>query len=157
MQPIRFACSTVIPATAPEICAAVADVSRWPEFKGYGPLPGIAQAEYEVRTPAMVGSRVRVRNTDGSSHREEIYQWQPEEQISLKLYDFSPPLDRLATHFLEEWYFTRQTNGTQVVRSFQLFPRQPLARPLVWLIARLFKRAIARQLAELAVGTPREA
>lgn len=152
MQPIRFECQALIPATSAEICAAVADVSRWREFTGYGPLPGIAQAEYEQRTPNMVGSRVRVRNTDGSSHREEIYAWNPERQIGLKLYDFTAPVNRVASHFLEEWHFTSQANGTQVTRSFQLFPKQPLTWPLLWLISLLFRRAIVRQLAEMATG-----
>jgi hypothetical protein len=72
MHPITFQRSTTILKPATGICSEMADVTRWNEFRGYGFLPGIASAEYEVRTADMVGSCVRVRNTDGSEHIEEI-------------------------------------------------------------------------------------
>lgn len=150
MRPIRFACSQRIAQSAPAICAEIADVARWREFKGYGLLPGIADAVYEQRTETMIGSRVRVRNTDGSGHVEEFYAWEPTKQVAMKFDDFTPPLHYLATHFTEEWYFEPQTGGTLVTRKFQLFPKHAAARPVLWLISLVFRRAIARHLAEMA-------
>ena len=91
MRPIRFACSQLIAQSVPAICAAIADVARWREFKGYGLLPGIADATYEQRTDNMIGSRVRVRNTDGSGHVEEFYAWEPTQQVAMKFDRFTPP------------------------------------------------------------------
>ena len=154
MRPIEFECTTIILGTPAQIAANIADVERWSEFKGYGFLPGIAKAEYEQRTADMVGSRLRVLNTDGSRHREEFCEWNPGvnpgQKIIIKLHDFSPPVNRLATHFIEEWNFAASDHATLVRRSFQLFPKQPITRPFLWLISLVFKRAIARHLAEMA-------
>ena len=73
---------------------AIADVSQWPTFQGYGPIPGIAEAVYEHRTDEMVDSRIRCTNTNGSTHTEVIYEWEPGERIVMVLQDFSPPLSR---------------------------------------------------------------
>ena len=97
----------------------------------------------------MIGSRIRVRNTDGSGHVEEIYQWNPEKKVAMRFDGFTPPLNRLATHFIEEWNFEDANNGTLVRRKFQLFATQPVMRPVLWLISLLFKRAIARHLATM--------
>jgi hypothetical protein len=67
----------------------------------------------------------------------------------MRLHHFSPPLDRLAAYFVEEWNFEDTNNGTLVRRSFQLFAKQPVTRPLLWLVSFLFKRAIARHLMQM--------
>lgn len=150
MQPIRFECHAQIRATPAEIAAAIADLSRWPEFTGYGPLPGIAKAEYERRTEPMTGSRIRVTNKDGSSHVEEILAWDHDGGIRMKLHEFTPPLSRLASHFVEEWRFRPENGATGVVRRFELHPRGSASRPLLRLISLLFRRAIDRHMAQLA-------
>jgi hypothetical protein len=138
-----------MPQSAETIAANIADVSRWSEFKGYKILPGIASAVYEKRTDDMVGSRLRVRNTDGSTHVEEIVIWDLPDQIVMRIGDFSPPLNRLASHFIEEWRFSAEDNVTMTTRSFQLYPKNVLTRPLLRLIGWFFKRAIAVHLAEM--------
>ena len=83
----------------------ILDVTNWMDFKGFGFLPGIKLAEFEVKTPDIVGSRIRVTNTDGSSHVEEIVEWQSDRRLKLHMNEFSPPLARLATSFEETWSF----------------------------------------------------
>jgi hypothetical protein len=153
MKPITFQCSKAIPRSALEICSEIADVSRWSEFGGYGILPGIENAEYEKRTDNMVGSRIRVRNTDGSGHVEEISVWIPGKEVAMKLHEFTPPLSHLATYFTEEWILKAGNDATHVTRKFQMYPKRFMTRPFVWLISLLFRRAIARHLAEMAAMT----
>lgn len=150
MQPITFERSNVIPSSPVEICRAIADVDRWSEFSGYAFLPGIASAVYVARSVDMVGSRIRVRNTDGSEHVEEVLEWRDGEKVVMKLHDFTPPLSHLATHFLEEWGFSAQNGSTLVTRRLQMYPRYFWTRPLLWLISLLFRQAIARNLEEMA-------
>ena len=76
MNPVCFPCETTLPLRPNEIAEQVLDITNWPDFEGYGPLPGNTSAEFEVRTPEFVGSRIRVENTDGSSHVEEIVEWE---------------------------------------------------------------------------------
>ena len=88
-------------------------------------------------------------NTDGSSHVEEIVEWEPDRRLRLDLKEFSPPLALLATGFTEAWAFERLGDGTRVRRSFELHARSALARPVLWLISFLLKRAIAEHLRQL--------
>jgi len=127
----------------------ILDPTKWPDFHGYGPIPGIKVAEFDVQTPNIVGTRIRVMNLDGSNHVEEIVEWQPDHRIQLEMKEFSPPLSRLATGFEETWEFTRTSNGTHVVRSFRLCPKSLLGRLALRVISFFLKRAIARHLREM--------
>jgi hypothetical protein len=149
MKPITFSCTETLPLAPEEIAGQILDLANWSGFTGYGPLPGIKQAEFEVRTPAVVGTRIKVTNTDGSSHVEEVVEWETDRHLRLDMKDFSPPLSRLATGFEEVWEFERVGDRTRVVRSFKLHPKSPLARPVLWLISFLLKRAVARHLRQM--------
>jgi hypothetical protein len=48
MKPITFTCEATLPQKPEEIASQILDLSRWPEFNGYGPLPGIREAEFET-------------------------------------------------------------------------------------------------------------
>jgi Polyketide cyclase / dehydrase and lipid transport len=158
MKPITFSCEETLTLAPEDIARQILDVTKWPDFHGYGPLPGIKVAEFEVRTPEIVGSRIRVTNTDGSKHVEEIVEWQPNHRLRLHMKDFSAPLSRMATGIEETWGFERVGNETKVTRSFQMHAKSVLARPLLWVISVLLKKAIARHLREMRtsgeVGRP---
>lgn len=149
MKPITFACHETLPLAPEEIAEQILDLTKWPEFRGWGPLPGIKSAEFETRTPNVVGSRIRVSNLDGSSHVEEIVEWQPDRRLRLQMEEFSKPLSRLATGFVETWEFERVGHETKTVRSFELNSKSMLTKPALWLISFFLKRAIARHLREI--------
>jgi len=146
MKPITFSCEETLNVAAGVIAEQVLDVSKWTDFKGYLVLPGIKVAEFEIKTPAIVGSRIRVINTDGSTHVEEIVDWQPDQRIEMHMKEFSAPLSRLATGIEETWDFKRIDDATRVTRSFKMHPKSALARPVLWLISIILKKAIARHL-----------
>jgi hypothetical protein len=149
MKPITFTCEATLPQKPEEIASQILDLSRWPDFNGYGPLPGIKQAEFETKTAEIVGTRIRVTNRDGSTHVEEIVEWQPTRRMRLHMSKFSPPVSRLATAFDETWQFEPDGDRTHVVRSFEMHPKSAMTRPLLWLISFLLKRAIARHLEQM--------
>src|SRR3954468_21769546 len=103
MRPIRVSCSDTLGLAPADIARRILDLANWTDFTGFAVLPGIRAAEYEVRMPGVVGSRIRVTNTDGSSHVEEVVDWRPDHQLRLHMKEFSPPLSRLATRFEESW------------------------------------------------------
>jgi hypothetical protein len=149
MKPITFSCSEVLDVSADEVVHQILGLGNWSDFKGFGLLPGIKVAEFEVRTPEIVGSRIKVTNTDGSSHVEEIVEWQPDCRLTLHMTEFSFPLARFAAGFEEMWHFDRIGNGTRVIRSFKLYAKSAFTRPLLWVISVFLKKAIARHLAQM--------
>src|SRR5262249_3882693 len=114
MKPITFTCEATLSLAPEAIAGQILDLDRWKGFQGYGVLTGIREAAFEVRTPDVLGTRVRVTNTDGSSHVEEIVEWQPDRRLRLLMHEFSPPLSRLATRFEETWEFQRRDDATHV-------------------------------------------
>src|SRR5260370_30150866 len=149
MKPITFTCEETLPLAPEAIARQLLDLSKWPDFHGYWPIPGIKDAEFEVQTPGIVGSRIRVTNRDGSSHVEEIVEWEPNHRLGLEMKEFSAPLSRLATRFEEMWEFQRTGNDTHITRSFRLHAKSILARLLLWMISFFLKRAIVRHLREM--------
>jgi hypothetical protein len=149
MKPITFTCEETLSLAPEDIARQIIDLTKWPAFHGYGPIPGIKVAELDVQTPGIVGSRIRVTNLDGSSHVEEIVEWQPDQRIRLQMKEFSPPLSRLATGFEETWEFKGTGNETHVTRSFRLHAKSASARLLLWVISFFLKRAIAQHLREM--------
>ena len=152
MKPITFSCFERLPLAPEEIAGQILDLANWPGFTGYGPLPGIESAVFEARPPTVIGTRIKVTNTDGSSHVEEIVEWEPERRLRLDMKAFSPPLSRLATGFVEIWEFERLGDGTGVTRSIEMHPKSFPARPVLMLISFLLKRAVARHLRQMREG-----
>jgi hypothetical protein len=144
-----FVCQKRLSATPEEIAQSILDVARWPEFNGFGPIPGIQHAEFEHRTEAVVGSRIRVVNRDGSTHVEEIILWDPPRRLWIKLHQFSPPVSRLATSFDEMWDFQPSKNATLVTRIFALHPKAWWAWLPLKIVAYFLRRAIDRHLIQI--------
>jgi Polyketide cyclase / dehydrase and lipid transport len=149
MNPITFTCEETLPLAPEDIARQILDLTKWPNFHGYGPIPGIKVAEFDVQTPGIVGSRIRVTNRDGSSHIEEIFEWQPNHRLRLYMKEFSPPLSRLATGFEETWEIKRMDPGTHVTRCFRLYAKSVLAWLPLRVISFFLRRAIARHLREM--------
>ena len=146
MPPICFVVEAVLPLPPREIAGQMLDAANWTSFQGYGVLPGIREAVFEVVPPEVVGTRVRVTNTDGSRHVETIIEWRPDERVKLVMSEFRPPLSLLATQIVETWDFAVRPDATHVRRTFELHPRSVLARPALWLISLLLRRAVGRHL-----------
>lgn len=153
MKPISFICTRFIPKPAAEICSEILDTNRWEEFKGYGMLPGIKNATFEIKTNNIIGSRIKVTNTDGSTHTEEIYKWIPGKEIGMKIFQFSAPLNKISSHFTEEWNFETVDTGTFTSRTFHLFPQNNLSYIALWFISFFFKRAISKHLDEMSANS----
>lgn len=147
---IQFQCHGRLSQSPDEITDQILDLALWPQFGGAWPIPGIATAEFETRTPEVVGTRIRVVNRDRSSHVEEIVAWQPGRHVQLRMAHFSPPLCWIASHFLETWHLERDGVETRVTRSFALHPQQAWGVPILWTISFLLRRAIRQHLRLMA-------
>ena len=154
-RPVCFELRVALAHTPEQIGAAILDTDQWPMFTGWGPLPGIRRAEFDRRTDEIVGTRIRVTNTDGSRHAETITEWDLPRSIALTLDEFSAPLRWLATQFEERWEFEAGSRETQALRRFAMHPRWRLARPALWCIRPMLRAAVRRHMATLAGDTTR--
>lgn len=141
MKPIEIQILGLVPKSPQEICAEFLKLERWSDFTGYSILPGIQSARFETQVPGWVGSRIRVQNTDGTSHLEEIIEWDVERRIALKFQDFTPPLRNLAAHFIETWEFRTSPAGTEIIRRMSMHSKNWLGWLMLLPISRLMKKA----------------
>jgi hypothetical protein len=51
VKPITLSCSADLDIAPKRVAEQILDLDLWPGFEGYGLLPGIRTAEFEVRTP----------------------------------------------------------------------------------------------------------
>jgi hypothetical protein len=143
-RPLQITCTLTTPLSPQEIADIILDTTKWPLFTGYGILPGIRSAEYIVKTPEILGSRIAVINTDNSTHIEEIIKWDMPNTFQMRLANFSRPLSFMATQFVETFEFRVESNQTHITRSMALYPRFLLTRPILWLIRPLLRKALIR-------------
>jgi hypothetical protein len=149
MKPIEIKIIGVTPKSPQELCVEFLDTERWSEFQGYAILPGIERAYFETKTSDLVGSRIKVQNTDGSSHTEEIIDWDMRNRVALRLQEFNSPIQYLATHFLETWEFSQSATGTEVARTMTMYPKSTLGWLILLPISRFMKKAFEKHLAQL--------
>lgn len=143
-----FSTTGLLPVPPEAVYAAVLDFRRWPLFRGYGPLPGIAEATLEG--PPDVGARIRVRNTDGSVHHEVIDRLEPPRRYAVHM-ELAPPVSYVFGALEEDVRFEPVDGGTRVTRVFTWRPRGWWAWPMAALFGGvLLPRAVARHDAAVA-------
>lgn len=125
----------------------VTDLSRWPSFRGAGPIPGIVRAEAD--RPFGVGARVRVTNTDGSVHTEVVEELERGRRLRIRM-EMAPPASYVLARIEETLDLRPAGPGTHLVRRFDLVPRSFLTAPLAWVLAMFMRRAVRAHDAEVA-------
>ena len=141
---LKYSVTAQFSETPEEIAETILDMAQWSSFRGWGLLPGIREAEYLERTPGIVGSRIRVTNTDGSRHVEEIIEWDVERCLHIRLCDFPKPLSLLADQFDERWLFRDTTDGALAERVIEIKPRNVLGKLILPIIGWMLMKAIRR-------------
>lgn len=154
MPGIRLIVEATLPYPPRALTARMLDVEQWREFRGYGPIPGIRSAVFELRTPQVVGSRIRVVNRDGSRHVEQVETWDPDRRVVMRFGEFSAPLRWLARAMLDTWDFTPAGPGCRGRREMLMEARSFVAYPCVWVISWWLKAALRRHLHELGSAPP---
>jgi len=148
MKPIEIEIIGHFQKSSQEICTEFLNIERWSDFKGYSILPGIEKAHFEIQTPKVVGTRIKVHNTDGSSHTEEIIEWDPSHRIALRFQEFNSPLKNLASHFIEAWEFRKLPDGMEVSRKMAMYPRNLFGWLMLIPISRLMKKSFEKNLSQ---------
>ncbi len=135
--------------TTPPGCLAEAILTpeRWSEFTGWGPLPGIREAVFRERTDAVVGTKIYVTNTDGSSHTETIRVWDLPREIVLDFGDFVKPLSGISSGFEERFDFSEVEGGHhEIVRTMSMRPKHTPGRLALLIIRPMMERALMKHM-----------
>ena len=149
MKPIEIKILGHTQKSSQEICLQFLDTERWSDFAGYSILPGIEHAHFETKTPNLVGSRIKVKNRDGSSHVEEIIEWDVQNKVALKFQEFDSPLKKLATHFIETWSFSKSARGTEMSQAMTMYPKGLFGWLMLMPISQLMKKSFEKEAVRL--------
>jgi hypothetical protein len=136
----------------------ICDLTKWPLFRGWGPIPGIAEASLPAGETLALGARVRVRNTDGSVHHEVVVAFDRGKRFAVRM-ELGRPASYLMRHIEETVDLEAVPGGTHVRRRFTTVPRSFLTSPLVRLVGGVFlRKAVVAQDAAMAnaLGDARE-
>lgn len=145
-----FTVESEAPVTPEETFAFICDLTKWPLFRGYGPLPGIAEATVEGGGAVGPGARIRVRNTDGSVHHEVVHTFEPGRRYAVRM-ELAPPVSYVMAGIGETVELEASAGGTKVRRTFVVAPRSLLTAPVAWLFGGvLLPRAVAAHDAAVA-------
>ncbi len=148
-NPVCFSVSADLPGSAEKNCDQIFDVSNWTGFQGYGPLPGIKDVVKVSPDEGKIGTRFEVTNSDGSHHVETVVEYESGKLLRLRMDSFSPPLSKLADHFIETWSFSGKGSNTQVARSFELYPKNTAGRIALSMISYFFQKAVQKHLVSM--------
>ena len=139
---ITFSITLESTRTPEAICWDIFDFEQWSSFEGYGPVPAIRKATGKASQSSIIGTEVYVENMDGSQHVETIESFEAYTSLVMRISDFSSPLRYLATHFIERWDLSQRPATYRVTRTFELYPRNALAFPLLWIVSRFLSKAV---------------
>jgi len=146
-----FTTNTLLPSTPAATFAFIVDLTKWPTFTGYGPLPGIVEATVEGGE-VRLGSRIRVRNTDGSVHHEVVEAFEPGRRYVIRM-ELAPPVSYVMAAIHETVELEPADGGTRMRRTFVVTPRAWFTAPIAWFFGGvLLPRAVERHNATAAAG-----
>jgi hypothetical protein len=117
-------------------------IEKWHDFKGFGMIPSIKNANFILKTDSIKGTIIQVENSDGSSHKEEIQEFEKDKYLKIKMYDFSRPLSYFAHFFIEEWALKKMEDGYKIERSMTLHSKGIFSYFILKLISNNLKNAI---------------
>lgn len=103
-------------------------------FVGFGPIPGILEATVEGEDALGEGAVLRVRNTDGSTHRERIEVLEPPSRYRIRIFDFDSAFRHLVDHAIEQLDFSRYGGRTAIAREFRFTLKTTLLAPAAYLL-----------------------
>ncbi len=157
MQVSTAASAVAVGATVAELFDRVADPAAAAAFfRGYGPIPPIAEVRLLTPAPIGTGSRREVVLTDGSTLAEEVVEFEPPRLHRYRISQYGPPLGRLFRSSQGTWSFTPESNGARVTWSYEYELVSVWAWPAAVLFVKVLmhgamRRAVAR-LAGSAAG-----
>lgn len=127
-----FTLESTTPVSPERTFDAICDLSKWPLFRGYGPLPGIVEATLPGGGVMGLGARVRVRNSDRSVHHEVVTVFERPRRYVVRM-ELTPPASWVLKSIEETIELEAAPGGTRMRRRFVVTRRSILTAPVAWL------------------------
>ena len=103
-------------------------------FHGYGPIPGIKNAEIENKGEVKEGSKRITYQTDGSVLTDEIMEFERGKKQAYKVTGFKAPNSFIIDYCFSEWLFAPLEKGSEIKWEFTFVLKSSLAFPIAMII-----------------------
>ena len=106
-------------------------------MRRHGPLPGVASIAGHMGPYSAPGEVKLLTLTDGSSVREELTAFAPENSYAYRLDGFTGPFAALVARGDAEWRFSAVNPGeTRIEWTYGFTPKSAATAPAVWLVVK---------------------
>jgi hypothetical protein len=114
-------------------------------LRNYGPLPAVVGTDEHVGSWNAVGDSRRILLSDGTRAREELLTFDRPNGFTYRVGELTSSMRRLTPGANGRWQFEDAGDGTtRVTWRYAFEPRSVVARPVLWLLARLLWRGYMR-------------
>jgi hypothetical protein len=144
---VRTSVSAIAIGATPEaLFDRVADPAAAADFfRGFGPIPAIAQVRLLTEGPLSVGSRREVLLADGSTLPEEVIELDRPNVHRYRIVNFPPALARLMREGVGTWTFAAEPQGSRITWSYVYRLKSFWRWPTAVLFAKLLMRGAMRR------------
>ncbi|WP_101675038.1 SRPBCC family protein [Alloalcanivorax mobilis] len=149
-NPLRARVSTRVPVPPNVAFDHIAPIDLSRIFTGYGPLPAVVATDNQAGGWDAPGHSRRVRFSDGGSAREQLTDFQRPRSFAYQVDEFTGVLGRLSDQARGRWRFLPADGGTVIDWRYEFHPRSSLARPLLWVVVRVFWQAYMNRVLDRA-------
>jgi carbon monoxide dehydrogenase subunit G len=136
--------SVEIGAPPQSVWRLLTDIHKMPMFSGFGPIPGIQSARWVVGESCLEGAARQVRNTDGSTHIEDVVIAAPPSRLEDRIHGFTSPFRLLVREVRDRFELVPKDGATVLERTFAIELKSPVWLPVAAMLVPLLRQAVRR-------------
>lgn len=137
-QAIRTATALTVEAPISVVFGAACGYDIPAVIKKRGVLPGVLKVENHQGAWSKPGQVRLLCLSDGSSVREELIEFTPEQSYAYRVSSFTGPFAALVSEGRGEWNFSQTgPNSTRIDWTYEMTPKSFWSGPAVWFVVKL--------------------